>query len=104
MMVESENQVLVVETPGGRSARKRKGRGYNFTSSKGRKFAERRKKERAVQGASTLVESGVPECIVQLETIFETECSPNDLTRIVEQACYISQSHLLNFHVWPVGI
>ena len=48
MKVESENPVLVVETPGGRSARKRKGRGYNFTSSKGRKFAERRKKERAV--------------------------------------------------------
>ena len=48
MKVEGENLVLVVETPGGRFARKRKGRGYNFTSSKGRKFAERRKKERAM--------------------------------------------------------
>ena len=87
MKVEGENPVLVVETPGGRSARKRKGRGYNFTSSKGRKFAERRKKERAVQGAPTLLESGGPECIVQLETIFETECSPNESSRIVEKAC-----------------
>ena len=40
-----------------------------------------------MQGASTLLESRGPECIVQLETIFETECSPNDSTRIVEQAC-----------------
>ena len=48
MKVEGKNPMLVVETPRGRSARKRKGRGYNFTSSKGRKFAERRKKERAV--------------------------------------------------------
>ena len=48
MKVEGENPVLVVKTPGGHSARKRKGRRYNFTSSKGRKFAERRKKERAV--------------------------------------------------------
>ena len=87
MKVEGENPVLVVETPGGCSARKRKGRGYNFTSSKGRKFAERRKKERAVQGAPTLLESGGPECIVQLETIFETECSPNESSRIVEKAC-----------------
>ena len=87
MKVEGENPVLVVETSGGRSARKRKGRGYNFTSSKERKFAERRKKERAVQGAPTLLESGGPECIVQLETIFETECSPNESSRIVEKAC-----------------
>ena len=42
--------VLVVETPGRRSARKRKRKGYNFTSSKGRRFANRRKKERALQG------------------------------------------------------
>ena len=87
MKVEGENPVLVVETPGEHFARKRKGRGYNFTSSKGRKFAERRKKERAVQGASTLLESGGPECIVQLETIFETECSPNESSRLVEKAC-----------------
>ena len=87
MKVEGENPVLVVETPRGCSARKRKGRGYNFTSSKGRKFVERRKKERVVQGAPTLLESGGPECIVQLETIFETECSPNESSRIVEKAC-----------------
>ena len=87
MKVEGENPVLVVETLEGRSTRKRKGRGYNFTSSKGRKFAERRKKERVVQGAPTLLESGGPECIVQLETIFETECSPNESSRIVEKAC-----------------
>ena len=40
-----------------------------------------------MQRTSTLLESGGPECIVQLETIFETECSPNDSTRVVEQAC-----------------
>ena len=57
MKVEGENPVLVVETPGGCSTRNRKGRGYNFTSSKGRKFAERRKKERAVQGAPTLLDA-----------------------------------------------
>ena len=79
--------MLVVETPGGRSARKRKGRGYNFTSSKGRKFAERRKKERALQGVSTLLETEGPECSVQLETIFETECSPNESSRLVKKAC-----------------
>ena len=87
MKVEGENPVLVVETPRGRSAWNRKGRGYNFTSSKGRKFAERRKKERALQRASTLLESGGPECIVQLETNFETECSPNESSRLVEKAC-----------------
>ena len=87
MKVEGKNPMLVVETPRGRFARKRKGRGYNFTSSKGRKFAERRKKERVVQRASTVLESGDPECIVQLETIFETECSPNESSRIVEKAC-----------------
>ena len=87
MKVEGENPLLVVETPGGRSTRKRKRRSYNFTSSKGRKFVERRKKERALQGTSTLLESGGPECIVQLETIFETECSPNESSRLVEKAC-----------------
>ena len=87
MKVEGGNPVLVVETPGGRSARKRKGRGYNFTSSKGRKFVERRKKERALQGVSTLLEIEGPERNVQLETIFETECSPNESSRLVEKAC-----------------
>ena len=87
MKVEGGNPVLVVETLGRRSARKRKGRGYNFTSSKGRKFAERRKKERALQGVSTLLETEGPKRSVQLETIFETECSPNESSRLVEKAC-----------------
>ena len=87
MKVEGGNPVLVVETPGGCSARKRKRRGYNFTSSKGRKFAERRKKERALQGVSTLLETEGLERSVQLETIFETECSPNESSRLVEKAC-----------------
>ena len=87
MKVEGGNPVLVVETPGGRFARKRKGRGYNFTSSNERKFAERRKKERALQGVSTLLETKGPECNVQLETIFETECSPSESSRLVEKAC-----------------
>ena len=86
MKVEGGNPVLVVETPGGRFARKRKRRGYNFTSSKGRRFAERRKKERALQGVSTVLETECPERSVQLETIFETECSPNE-SRLVEKAC-----------------
>ena len=86
MKVEGGNPVLVVETLGGRFARKRKGRGYNFTSSKGRKFAERRK-ERALQGVSTLLETEGLEHSVQLETIFETECSPNESSRLVEKAC-----------------
>ena len=87
MKVEGRNPVLVVETPGGRSTRKRKGRGYNFTSSKGRKFAERKKKERALQGVSTLLETEGLEHSVQLETISETECSPNESSRLVEKAC-----------------
>ena len=87
MKVEGWNLVLVVETPGGRSARKKKVRGYNFTSSKGRKFAERRNKERALQGVSTLLETEGLECSVQLETIFEMECSPNESSRLVEKAC-----------------
>ena len=64
MKEEGGNLVLVVETPGGCSARKGKGRGYNFTSSKGRKFAERRKKERALQRVSTLLATEGPECNV----------------------------------------
>ena len=64
MKEEGGNLMLVVETPGGRSAREKKGRGYNFTSSKGRKFAERRKKERALQGVSTLLATKGPECNV----------------------------------------
>ena len=94
MKEEGGNPMLVVETPGGCSTRKRKRRGYNFTSSKGRKFAKRRKKERAVQGVSTLLVTEGPECNAQLETIFETECSPSESSRLVEKACWQSRNHL----------
>ena len=95
MKEEGGNPMLVVETLGQRSARKKKGRAYNFTSSKGRKFAERRKKERALQGVSTLLAIEGPECNVELETIFETECSPSESSRLVEKACLPSRNHLL---------
>ena len=89
------NPMLVVETPWRCSARKRKGRAYNFTSLKRRKFAERRKKERTLQGVSTLLAIEGPECNVELETIFETKCSPSESSRLVEKACWRSCNHLM---------
>ena len=95
MKEDSGNPMLVVETPRRRSARKRKGRTYNFTSLKGRKFAERQKKERALQGVSTSLATEGPESNVELETIFETECSPSESSRLVEKACLPINNHLL---------
>ena len=51
-------------------------------------------KERALQGVSTLLATEGPECNVELETIFETECIPSKSSRLVEKACLLSLLYL----------